>query len=86
MARMIRKQIYLRPSQDRLLKEMAGKTGISEAECIREALERHLAAGSGLRPDPAVWRIEQEFIHGRKNNPAGETRPRAWKREDLYDR
>ena len=37
---MIRKQVYLEPRQDRKLKAIAGRRGCTEAEVIREALDR----------------------------------------------
>ena len=38
MSRMIRKQIYLEPSQEHLLKQRANELGVSEAELIRRCL------------------------------------------------
>lgn len=39
---MIRKQLYITLEQDRALKHYARQKGISEAEIVREALDRHL--------------------------------------------
>ena len=50
MAQMIRKQVYLEPRQDRVLKRQSRRRGVTEAEIIREALDR--AAGGG--PSPRV--------------------------------
>ena len=44
MAKMIRKQVYIEPEQDERLKEWAEETGKSEAEIIRQALDRWLAS------------------------------------------
>lgn len=38
MARMVRKQIYIEERQDRLLKEQAEQTGMTESELIRHAI------------------------------------------------
>ena len=38
----VRKQIYLEPAQESMLKRIAGVTGVSEAEIIRQAINRHL--------------------------------------------
>ena len=39
MTRMVRKQIYVRPEQDEVLKQKAEGLGISEAELIREYID-----------------------------------------------
>ncbi len=39
---MIRKQLYITREQDRALKKYAREQGASEAEVVREALDRHL--------------------------------------------
>lgn len=86
MAKMTRKQVYIEPRQDQLLKERARRYRVTEAELIRRALDRGLeTAADSSAPDPAAWR---EFLdwarrHRRKKIPRGR---RRWKREDLYDR
>lgn len=42
----IRKQLYITPEQERLLKEKAATSGASEAEIVREALDEYLTGGS----------------------------------------
>jgi hypothetical protein len=42
---MIRKQVYIEPRQDRILKRRASQRGVTEAEIIREALDRVEAGG-----------------------------------------
>lgn len=49
---MIRKQLYLKPSQDRALKRRAKELGVSEAELVRRALD------DALQSEPKA-RIEQ---------------------------
>ena len=39
MARMVRKQVYLDPRQDELLKAAAARTGKTESALIREAID-----------------------------------------------
>ena len=43
-ANMVRKQLYITIDQDRALKLYARQKGLSEAEVVREALDRHLSA------------------------------------------
>jgi predicted DNA-binding protein len=44
MMAMVRKQVYIRPRQEELLKRWAEEMGRTEAEIIREALDRWLTA------------------------------------------
>lgn len=44
MPAMIRKQIYIEPSQDRQLKRMAKQTGKTQSEMIRKALDLRFQA------------------------------------------
>lgn len=45
MALKMRKQIYIEPEQENLLKQLAQQAGLSEAELIRRALEQQSARG-----------------------------------------
>ncbi len=81
----IRKQIYIEPRQEALLKAIAQLAGISEAEIIRQALDRHLGSISSQKPNIAAWEAEKAFINQVKQRsplPGG----RDWRRSDLYER
>ncbi|XWK86137.1 MAG: ribbon-helix-helix domain-containing protein [Phormidium sp.] len=85
MSAKIRKQIYIEPHQENLLKAIAQKTGISEAEIIRQAIDLHIASIPVSQKNLATWEAEKEFINSiKKRNalPGG----RDWRREDLYER
>ena len=89
MAGMVRKQIYIRPDQDRRLKQIAKSLGVSEAELIRQSLDQAVARrATAQQPPPAdrsAWEEELAFIRRRQAlGPLPGTRD--WKREDLYDR
>lgn len=87
MAKMIRKQIYLRPNQDRILKDMVRETGVSEAELIRLAIDDRLVSGVAPKQNLNAWEKEREFIETLMKKPVSHvTKPRSWKREDLYER
>lgn len=83
MGRMIRKQIYLHPRQDKILKEMARARGVSEAELIREAIEYRLTIGREPRRDEGAWETERLFIKALRQKPL--RKARAWRREELYE-
>lgn len=78
---MIRKQLYLEPRQERLLKRLARERGTSEAEIVREALDK-LAESPPLSREE-IWAQEVAFMRSRLS-PPGPPRPRDWKREDAY--
>jgi hypothetical protein len=86
MARMLRKQIYIEKRQRTLLKRLAKKRGVSEAEIIRQAID-HEAAG---RPDPVLpldqdaWEEALAFMQARRKLGVQGT-PYQWRREDAYE-
>ena len=84
MSVMVRKQIYIEPRQDRLLKQWADETGKSEAEILRQALDRWLESEQQRREAQAAWEEERRFIESRIAEgpvPGG----RTWTREELYE-
>ncbi len=85
MSSKIRKQIYIEPHQEYLLKAIAQQTGVSEAEIIRQAIDLHLGRVTAPQTDLARWEAEKEFIAEIKTRPA-QPGGRDWKREDLYER
>jgi hypothetical protein len=85
MGTKIRKEIYIEPEQDALLKLMVQDTGLPESTIIQQALDRQAQAMGLSKPDTTAWEREEAFIREFvKRQPSASTR--AWKREDLYDR
>jgi hypothetical protein len=85
MSSKIRKQIYIAPHQDTLLKTIAQQAGMSEAEIIRQALDRHLGTATSSTLDLMAWENEKAFISQVKNR-SPLSGGRDWQREDLYER
>jgi hypothetical protein len=82
---MIRKQVYVRPAQDKAVKKLSRKKGITEAEYIRRAIDNEVDADAGSVERTALWLKEDEFIRGLM--ALGSVHGgRTWTREDLYDR
>lgn len=86
---MVRKQLYLEAEQEERLKAFARQLGISEAELIRQLLDREFERGeeklSRLRLlDPKAWEEEERFIEDLLASGPVRGR-RRWKREDLYE-
>ena len=80
---MIRKQVYIEPRQQELLKRRAKELQVTEAELFRRGLEVALTPRAPLAKDHRDWQAELAFIEERTKLPA-EEKPRAWRREDLY--
>lgn len=86
MTNMIRKQIYIEPEQEALLKRISGESGMSEAEIIREAISRHASNVSQPASSRRAWANMRAFIEKRLESDEQIQGGREWRREDLYDR
>ena len=83
---MVRKQIYLEERQEARLKRLAKARGISEAEVIRQAIDRQVGrvsvkAGGG---DPAAWESALRLMRSLAARARKGGQGRDWKREDAY--
>lgn len=65
---MIRKQIYIEPRQEKLLKALAEELGMTKVELIRNAIDRGLAGMAGCRTDPAAWKDAERYILGKRRS------------------
>ena len=79
---MVRKQVYIEPRQEALLKRQARVRGVTEAELIREALDRNLGDLATLTSSES-WQRLLKSMEARRGL-AG--RRRGWRRDDLYGR
>ncbi len=81
----VRKQIYIEPDQETMLKWLAREMGVTEAEVIRQAIDRQARLFRSVRRDLRAWEEESAFIQRLIEQgpvPGG----RTWRREDLYER
>jgi predicted DNA-binding protein len=84
MTQMVRKQVYIEPEQDEKLKEWAEATGKSEAEIVRQALDRWLEDEAQRQAAETAWAEERTFIEARiAEGPV--SGGRTWTREELYE-
>jgi hypothetical protein len=83
MADMVRKQVYIEPRQDKLLKRWAEETGESEAEIFRRALDRWFASEQQRREAQSAWEQVLAFVQQRADRGAV-SGGRTWTREELY--
>ncbi len=90
MSRMVRKQIYIEEEQDAVLREVAEEYGISQAELIRQALEREIVGRRRVRvryPDAMRKKAFEEFVRfvrSRESLPV-EGEAYKWNRQDAYE-
>ncbi|MBI3977766.1 MAG: hypothetical protein HY331_06235 [Chloroflexi bacterium] len=84
MAQMIRKQVYIEPRQEELLKRRARELGVSEAELIRRGIDLVSRAPVRLPPDRQAWKEFMAFIQEHRQMDVPQT-GRTWTREELYD-
>ena len=85
MAVKIRKQIYIEPHQDALLKRLASELKVTEAEIIRQAIDRHTRFLRFPKRDLSAWEREKSFIT-RLIQQGPVPGRRTWKREALHER
>ena len=64
MARMVRKQVYVEPSQEQFLKRRARELGVTEADLVRQGIR--LLSQTPLAPatDPDAWADEEALLAG----------------------
>ena len=86
MAQMIRKQVYIEPRQDAVLKRLARTRGVTEAEIIRQAIDREAGSAETAigQPDVEAWEQARAFIRSLIDQGPVPGQ-RTWKREDLYE-
>ena len=94
MARMIRKQVYITPSQDAALKRRARERKVTESDLIREALDQAEAPAPASRHggrDPEAWAdlqaiLKKQQARARKLRASGAPVPPQEKcdREEAY--
>lgn len=84
MKRMVRKQVYIEPRQERLLKRRARALGMTEAELIRDGIDlldsTRPPGASRERAMKELFAVIDERI-GMRVPQTG----RGWAREDLYE-
>jgi hypothetical protein len=86
MSDMVRKQIYISRRQQTLLKRLAEARGLSEAEVIRQAIDRE---ASHATPQPGRksqddWEQAHAVMLSLLDDASKFTEAIHWNREDLY--
>ncbi len=85
MTQMLRKQIYIPRRQQVQLRRLAKARGVSEAEVIRQAIEREVLL-TASRPAANDRSALEEFLRfGASRRATDDTTGRTWTRDELYD-
>ena len=84
--RMIRKQVYIDPEQEKKLKTLSKRLGVTEAELIRRGIAL-LEHDSNLEEERRkVWSQELAYMKKRAaENLAIPGGKRTWTRDEMYD-
>lgn len=85
MSQMMRKQIYIQKRQQAMLRRLARARGVSEAELIRQAIDREASAGStpAHTDASALDAIVRFALARREQGAAGKSY--KWNRADAYE-
>ena len=86
MGRMVRKQVYLGSRQDDLLKEESARSGMTESEVIREALDVALDRVAERRRLESLWDEWDESADAVSEALAESGGVGKWSREEAHDR
>jgi len=84
MAQKIRKQIYIDPRQEQKLRRLSEKTGSSQAEIIRTAIDSLFNVSEKFTRDSKAWNAERAFILQLMGKGHVEG-TRSWAREELHE-
>ena len=81
---MIRKQVYITPKQDASLKRLAKKRGVTEADVVRQAIDKEAAEAE--TEEARERKAVEEFIaHMRRHAATHLGTTDHWTRDDAYD-
>ncbi len=83
---MVRKQIYIEDRQEALLKRLSQRLGVSEAELIRRGIDQCSQVEVTRQQSLKAWGEFKRYILKYRMAKPGAAAPRAWTREELYDR
>jgi hypothetical protein len=86
MVQMIRKQVYIQRQQEVALKRLSKSRGLSEAELIRQAIDKQaVSATAPFVPDAVAWEEAHAVMVALRDREVAPGQPRDWRREDLYE-
>jgi predicted DNA-binding protein len=81
---MVRKQIYITPEQDATLKRLAKKRGVTEADVVREAIDK-VEADADAAEERRRKAGDELVAHMRRHAATHVGTTDKWTRDDAYD-
>jgi hypothetical protein len=84
MSRLIRKQIYIEPEQDAVLKRRARELGVSESELMRLGIAQVAPVSAEAEGRLHAWQHIMAFVATYDQVDVPQT-GRNWTRDELYD-
>jgi hypothetical protein len=84
MARMVRKQVYIEPRQDALLKQRARALGVTEAELTRRGIDAVTQGDTEQARRLQIWEEEKDWIRKHRSMDVPQT-GRSWTRDEIYE-
>jgi len=84
MSRMVRKQIYIEPQQEDMLKSLSKELGVTEAELVRRAIDQIADAQATSARKLKAWQEAKAVMEERKLMDVPQT-GRTWTRDELYE-
>jgi hypothetical protein len=84
MSRLIRKQIYIEPEQDAVLKRRARELGVSEAELMKRGIAQVAPVSAEAERRRDAWQNITAFVATYDQLDVPQT-GRDWTRDELYD-
>lgn len=87
MSKMVRKQIYISVRQKDMLKKLSEARGLSEAEIVRQAIDREArqAVRQGSAVSHEAWEQAYQLMLDIQALGPLEDQPRGWTREEIYE-
>lgn len=83
---MVRKQVYLERHQNRAVKRLAREKKQTEAQVIREAIDRLVQQSADEKERLRIWEEQKTFIRDWIAQGPVPPTDRKWNREDAHDR
>ncbi len=82
---MVRKQVYVEPSQEQFLKRRARELGVTEADLVRQGIR--LLSQTPLAPatDPDAWADEEALLALRARLARGRGDSWKFRRDEIYE-
>jgi len=81
---MVRKQVYIEPSQEHFLKRRAAELGITEADLIRQGISLLALAPVAQALDPDAWADEEAVLVQRARLTPGQPERWRFRRDEIY--